>query len=161
MPFNRREEKKHRVEFHIAGVCLRSENGGETQALIAKRNEDRQLYPGKFEACGGQLQPGEGFFAGVQRHFLQEMGIKVIPLNFYRIYEIPLSDGKVIPGLRMLCLHVSGDARSDNHSEIRWVKKTELEKMNEDDFVPGLRQSISNWMDGPFQGALEDKDTEK
>jgi 8-oxo-dGTP pyrophosphatase MutT (NUDIX family) len=161
MPLIKREDLRQWVEVHVAGVCLRSENGGETLALIAKRNKERNLYPGKWECCGGQLQRGESFMDGAKRHFEQEMGIEVVPLSFYRLYDIPLPNGNVIPGIRFLCLYVSGEADSENHSEIRWVKKDEIESMDDDVFVPGIRQTMLVWMDGPFQAPFENKKTQK
>ena len=161
MPLITREDLKQWVEVHVAGVCLKSENGGKTLALIAKRNKSRDIEPGMWECCGGQLQRGESFMAGVRRHFKDEMGIEVVPLHFYRLYDIPLPNGKVIPGIRFLCLLVEGEATSENHSEIRWVTKSEVESMDEKEFVPGIRQTMLVWMDGPFQEPFDNKKTRK
>jgi 8-oxo-dGTP pyrophosphatase MutT (NUDIX family) len=147
MPLIKREDLKHMVEVHVSGVCLRSENGGKTRALIAKRNEDRELYPGKWESCGGQLRVGESFVDGIERHYKEEMSITVIPLDYCSIYSIPMADGGVIPGIRFLCLYLEGEVSSENHSEIHWSTYDELMAMDEEDFVPGLRQVILDWID--------------
>lgn len=108
--------------------------------LIARRNPSRHLYPGLYEGCGGQLARGEGFADGVRRHYRLEMGLDVsVDTTILRFYEIRLTDGSLIPGIRFLC-HRLGNAevRSSNHDEIRWVFEAELRGMEEGLLIPGL-----------------------
>ncbi len=137
-----REQLRQTPEVHVAGVCIRQENG-TIKVLVAKRTADRDLYPGLYEGCGGQLASGESLAEGVERHFKYEMGIDVEVLkDFYTLYEIREPGEPLISGIRMLCRYQQGTPTSPRHSEILWVTEDELNTMAEDAFIPGLKAQM-------------------
>ena len=137
-----REDVKHRPEVHVAGLCFKKDNG-EIRVLISRRSPTRELFPGLYEGCGGQLQEGEMFAEGVKRHFKDEMGIEVkVWESAYTIYGIQRESRLTIPGICYLCAYVSGKARSPNHTEHRWVTEDELRQMSEGEFIPSMKRKI-------------------
>lgn len=137
-----RETRREIPEVHVAGVCIR-EDQGTLRVLIARRDATRAIHPGKYEGCGGQWAAGESFAAGVQRHFRGEMGIEVIvDTRYHLLYEIREPETPYIPGLRFLCHYQTGEPHSVRHTDLRWVTETELTQLPDDDFVPGIRQEM-------------------
>jgi hypothetical protein len=141
--FQARESLRETPEVHVAGVCIKH-NGERLEILVARRNDDRALFPGKLEGCGGQLRRSESFQDGVMRHYKTEMGIEVtvvkdIPPELYLI-ERPASP--IVPGLRFLCVHVSGEPKSPNHSAIWWVTQDEFIKIPNEEFIEGVKDSF-------------------
>lgn len=140
--FHRREDVKETPEVHIAGFCIREEK--ETiKVLIAKRNDDRTLYPSLYEGCGGQLKSGETFEAGVVRHFSSEMGVLVaVYEKLHTFYVIREPSQPCIQGVAFLCRYLSGEPKSNNHSELKWVDIKELKNMEDQSFIPNVKNEI-------------------
>lgn len=137
----RREEHRESLEVHVAGICLRWENGN-LELLLAKRSGDRELYPGLWEGCGGQLRCNESFAGGVARHFRDEMGIGVIPLQrFHGFYEIQVGD-LYFPGLYFLCKYEEGKPESRNHTAVRWASYGDFLGMPRESFPPSFKDSV-------------------
>jgi len=141
-----REEKRHKIEVHVAGICFR-ETEDEIQVLIAKRNENRQLLPGKWECGGGQVYAGENFEEAIKRQMQEELGVivkKIIVFGFYQI-NIPKDEQKIIPGVKAVCFfdeYVNGagpQIEEKEFSEWHWQSINELEGI---DFISGIREDI-------------------
>lgn len=134
-----REHLRERPEVHVSGVCVKK-NFDDFEIFIAKRNEDRKLFGGRFEGCGGQLASNESFVDGVKRHYKREMGLDVNPCedihNFYLITE---PNEPLIQGVRFLCVYISGVPSSTRHSEFRWVTIEQLAAIPDSDLVPGFK----------------------
>lgn len=140
--FITREQIRLTPEVHVAGLCYNVKAG---KVLIAKRNCNRKLFPGKYEGCGGQLAPNESFCDGVKRHFKQELGIEVKVLGeIHEFYTINQANEAFIPGIMFLCLYENGNFTCTNHSEFKWVLPHELSQMNEADFVPDLQRNFAS-----------------
>jgi 8-oxo-dGTP pyrophosphatase MutT (NUDIX family) len=60
-----REDGIHKIEVHVAGVCVREEGKG-WKMLAAKRKSTRSLFPNKWECGGGAVHSGEGFEAALK-----------------------------------------------------------------------------------------------
>ena len=100
-----REEKRHLIEVCVTGICFR-ETENNIEVLIAKRNNNRELYPGKWECGGGQVFAGENFEEAVKRQIADELGVvvdKTVVFGTYGI-ETPQLEQKKIPGLLFVCL---------------------------------------------------------
>lgn len=139
-----REKKRESPEVHVTGVCVRRSKGN-TEILLAKRDETRRLFPNLYEGCGGQLARNEDFYGGVERHFAQEMNIRVNCLkDFYTLYLIDAHQEPLIPGIRFLCEFIKGEPESLRHSEIRWFSEAEFLKMDEALFPPGLKSEVTS-----------------
>ena len=142
-----REVKKHKIEVHVAGICLR-ETDYDIEVLIAKRSENKELYPGKWECGGGQVKSGENFEEAIKRKMREELGVLVNRVVVFGTYEIkaPNLEQKKIPGIKFVCLFegfVNGkepQTREDTFSDWRWQSINDLEKI---DFIPGIKEEIN------------------
>jgi len=145
--FLTREQIRLTPEVHVAGICIKNSNGN-IQVLIAKRSENRKLFPNLFEGCGGQLAGNETFITGVKRHYKLELNIVVDVIeHIHRFYYINQSNEPIIPGVKFLCIYKEGEPNSENHTEIRWVAKEELNSMPEEHFIPGLKKDFLDFID--------------
>jgi 8-oxo-dGTP pyrophosphatase MutT (NUDIX family)/DNA-binding transcriptional regulator YiaG len=141
-----REEQRVELEVHVAGVCVRK-NNGEVEILVAKRLPTRELYPGKWECGGGQVRLGENFEEAIKRQMEEEFGIKVKILSILRTYEIltPQLLQRKIPGIVFLCelenyINERGiQLNRKEFSEYKWIKANEVIKM---DFIEGVKKDI-------------------
>lgn len=145
-PLIPREARKETPEVHVAGICVRRLPTGGFELLIARRSQERELYPGLYEGCGGQLTSNETFTDGVMRHFRKEMGIEVEVLEeLHCFYEIRLANNPLIPGIRFLCEQVDQRvAKSIRHTDIRWVTEDEFRNMPRENFVEDLKAEVLN-----------------
>lgn len=136
-----RELVKESPEVHIAGVCYKK-IGNETKFLIAKRSESRDLYPGLYECCGGQLKQNELFQNGVVRHYRSEMNITVEVEDFPpKLYTIE-NKHELINGLCFCCRFIEGDPHSIRHTDVKWLTIEEIRKMPPELFIHGLIEEI-------------------
>ena len=117
-----REEKIHKLEVHVAGICFVG-----NRVLVAKRTSSRKLYPNLWECGGGQVETGDNFDDAVKRQLEQELGVIVKPIKVLGTYEILTQDSgqKKIPGIKFVCSIVgfsNGEKPeiSREHSEWRW-----------------------------------------
>jgi class 3 adenylate cyclase/isopentenyldiphosphate isomerase len=137
-----RERLRETPEVHVAGLAVAGDAPENLQVLIARRSNNRRLFPGKFEGCGGQLSAGESFTDGVRRHYRKELGLEVQPVaDLHCLYEIREPDTPVIPGLRFLCkvYDQPSEVTSERHSEVRWVTEQQLRRVASDEFVGNLK----------------------
>lgn len=142
-----REKIRERPEVHVAGICIKIDNK-TIKMLIAKRNINRELYPGLYEGCGGQLAYSEYFTDGIKRHFKFEMNIDVEILeNIHKFYKIEMPNQPLIPGIRYICIYKGGFPESKNHSEIKWVNEEELDNISSEEFIPYLKDEIMELID--------------
>jgi mutator protein MutT len=137
-----REEESFKVEVHVAGICIRK-NNGDYEVLVAKRSPERKLYPNLWECGGGQVNPGENFEEAVRRQLKEELNIDVeviAPINTYEIITPDLAQKK-IPGLIVLCKHVGGEPRADGRefTKYKWIT---INKAEELEFIPRLVDDI-------------------
>lgn len=144
-----REEKQHRIEVHVAGIIFR-ETEQDIEVLILKRNDKRELYPGKWECGGGQVWEGENFEEAIRRQMKEELGVNVEKVMAFGTYEIdtPKLPQKKIPGLKFVCflekdneyLRNGGPSIDEKeHDGWRWQSINDLEKI---DFIPGIKKDI-------------------
>lgn len=141
-----REEKRHKIEVHVAGICFR-ETETDIEVLIVKRDESRKLYPGKWECGGGQVYLGENFEEAIIRKMKEELGVIVDRVLVFGTYEIktPELEQKKIPGIKFVCFwkeYLNGKRPQINkgeHSEWKWQS---INKLNEIDFVSGIKKNI-------------------
>lgn len=149
-----REEKSHKIEVHVAGICFR-ETPADIEVLIAKRRSDRQLYPGKWECGGGQVFPGENFQEAIKRQMGEELGVEVEKAIVFGTYEIkvPEMKQKKIPGIKFVCFwkkYLDGKGPkidSREHEKWQWIS---INKLSGIDFIPGIGQDIRDGWDFYF-----------
>lgn len=136
-----REEKIHKIEVHVAGICFYG-----NKVLMVKRTPSRKLYPNLWECGGGQVEMGENFTEAVKRQLKQELGVFIEPIKVLVTYEIltPGLEQKKIPGIIFVCKLVGfvngkGPKISKEHSEWRWQP---IDKLDELELIPGLKENI-------------------
>lgn len=142
-----RETKQHKIEVHVAGICLR-ETDFDIEVLIAKRRENKELYPGKWECGGGQVKMGENFEEAIKRKMKEELSVIVNKVVVFGTYEInvPKLEQRKIPGIKFVCLldgFVNGkepQIKEDAFSEWKWQSINKLEGI---DFIPGIKEEIN------------------
>ena len=137
-----REDGPDRIEAHVAGICLRECRKKTWKILAAKRSQNRDLFPGKWECGGGKVRPGEGFENALRREMLEEFGVRVDPWFVMGVYEIHVrSPQRVIPGVRFVCLWQAGIVKLDKRefSAYKWLDLPLRESL---DWIGGLEEAI-------------------
>ncbi len=141
-----REEKQHRIEVHVGGLCFR-ETQYNIEILIVKRQTQRKLYPGQWECGGGQVRAGENFSEAIKRQIREELGIIVdeaLPFGTYEIKTKNLKQKK-IPGIKSICLwhtYVNGrepQIDKKEHSQWKWQS---IDNLSDIDFIQGIKKDI-------------------
>lgn len=144
--FVTREDLRETPEVHVAGLCFKKENG-IVLGLVSKRAANRRLFPNLYEGCGGQLARNELFATGVARHYKLEMGIDVNVIeDVHEFYHIQYPEEPNIPGICFLCEYKGGDPKSGNHSETRWVSKNDIETMQPEQFISGVKERFIRFL---------------
>lgn len=141
-----REEQQHKIEVHVAGVCFR-ETQTDIEVLLVKRQDDRKLYPGKWECGGGQVNYGENFEEAIRRQMQEELGVIVDRVLVFGTYEIstPELHQKKIPGIKFVCFwhsYLNGKGPQideKEHSEWRWQS---INKLMDMDFIFNINKDI-------------------
>jgi 8-oxo-dGTP pyrophosphatase MutT (NUDIX family) len=145
-PIREDHKTRFRVEVHVAGVCVRPKDDS-WEVLIAKRSEERHLYPGKWECGGGRVNYGEGFEGAIKRQIFEEFGLDIEPCDLLETYEIHIPGQRVIPGLRFLCMAGGGRIRLNKRefSEYRWVRFPVPANL---DWIDGVKRILDSlWPD--------------
>jgi len=117
----------------------------DNHVLIAQRAADDKLA-GKWEFPGGKIESGETLQECLKREIKEELDVDIDVLDFFgeSIYTYQSGTIKLIA---FWCKWISGDFTLKVHSQIVWVKQSELDLY---DFAPAdiplvekLRQSIN------------------
>lgn len=132
-----RENKIHKIEVHVAGICIKDE-----KVLIVKRATTRTLYPGYWECGGGQVKVGENFSEAIKRQMKEELGVIVKPIYPISTYEIINShlEQKKIPGIKFVCeilkyINNKEPQISREHTHFKWQR---IDKLYEVNLIHGL-----------------------
>jgi 8-oxo-dGTP pyrophosphatase MutT (NUDIX family) len=137
-----REEGIHKLEVHVAAICVRDNGKGRFEILIGKRTPNRQLFPGYWECGGGQVFTGENFEVALERQIKGEFNIAVTVEYPVGTYEIK-TNGAVIPGLRFICRpkdkQQEATVNPEELSECRWIDENSMDAYG---FIPGLKEDI-------------------
>jgi 8-oxo-dGTP diphosphatase len=140
-----REERRHRIEVHVSGVCLR-QTGDGTEVLLVKRSPRRKLFPGFWECGGGQVRPGEGFEEALARQLAEELNVRARVMGIVDTFLMETDDPEQrrIPGLRFACSitgFVKGDGPvvSSEHTGWKWADVRMTDRI---EIIPGLQGHI-------------------
>ena len=136
--FQMREKRAETPEVHVAGVCYRST---DKKFFIARRKVGREIVPGLWEGCGGQIRKGESFAQGIVRHYRGELSMTVRPIDDH--YVTYFIKEKNIPGIRYICEFIEGEPVLINHTEAKWVSLNELLAMPAQEFPAGFQGEVA------------------
>lgn len=141
-----REEKRYLIEVHVAGICFR-ETETDIEVLIAKRKEDRKLFPGKWECGGGQVYAGENYEEAIKRQLEDELGVLIKKAIVFGTYEIitPDLEQKKIPGIKFVCFfdeYVNKQGPQINPKEFTEWKWQSINNLSGIDFIPGMQEEV-------------------
>ena len=141
-----REEKRYLIEVHVAGICFR-ETEKDIEVLIAKRTDNRDLYPSKWECGGGQVYEGENFEEAIKRQMEDELGVLISKSFVFGTYEIDTPDlpQKKIPGLKFICFfngYLNGNEPKINPKEFSEWKWQPIDDLGKIDFINGVSEDI-------------------
>jgi 8-oxo-dGTP pyrophosphatase MutT (NUDIX family) len=141
-----RESNRHLIETNVAGICYR-ETESDIEVLIAKRKNNRDIYPGKWETGAGQVREGENFEEAIQRQMTEELGVCIKNVVVFKTYEIdmPRLDQKKIPGVMFVCLwdgYINEESPTFSQDEFTEGHWQSINKLSEIDLVPGLERDI-------------------
>lgn len=140
-----RELGIHKIEIHVAGVCVARTAEGALRVLALRRALSKQLFPGLWEGVGGQVLAGESLDDAVFRHLRDEAGLEsdsAVPFATYVIEPGTNSGaGGRIPGVRFVATVPLRDPTLDpqQHVEARWLA---VEELVEVDWIPGVVEQV-------------------
>lgn len=82
-----------------------------------------RLYPGKWDALGGHIEPGESPLSAVRRELVEEIGVSVRAASLVGTFEKPNPLGAGDLSFHVFVISEwSGDPflANDEHTELRW-----------------------------------------
>ena len=105
----------------------------------------RGYQRGKWNGLGGKFEPGESPEACMRREVLEESGLRVEAAELKGFITFPTFDGQDDWYAFVYVVKAfSGEPRSSDEGELRWVKTSELSGLNLYDgdriFLPWLEQ---------------------
>lgn len=125
-------------EFHVGTICYDSKR---KVVVLAKRQQNRELYPGIWETGGGQIYEGENIVDAAKRLAKSEFGIDIcVDTNAGFIPFKIEHNNRIIPGIKLLCLFdqkeqpMAKDIRQ--HSKVMLVNTESLK--SEHDFPSSM-----------------------
>ena len=119
----------------VCGV-VRNDKG---EYLITQRGDEKNY--GKWEFPGGKLKENELPFDSIKRELLEELELKVNPINEIKRYTY-----KQFNLIFILCVPLNPDEiKLKEHLELTWVKVKDFKKYN---FLEGDLEFIKNYIEG-------------
>ena len=118
----------------VCGV-VRNDKG---EYLITQRGDEKNY--GKWEFPGGKLKENELPFDSIKRELLEELELKVNPINEIKRYTY-----KQFNLIFILCVPLNPDEiKLKEHLELTWVKVKDFKKYN---FLEGDLEFIKNYIE--------------
>ena len=124
----------------VAGIII-----NQNKILIGKR-KDKDIGGGKWEFPGGKIEVGETNSEALERELYEELGISVKIgkelMNYEHMFKTTIYNISF-----MEIIDYEGEIRNNAHSEIKWVKFSNLLKYDfisgDDRFIQSLLKSKS------------------
>lgn len=95
------------------------------KVLIGKRLSDNLNHPNKWEFPGGKIESNETAWEACKREFKEELDIDIHPLH-----ELRTLSNDEIEFIPFISKFISGKAKLNAHSEVKFVTKDEFIKMD-------------------------------
>ena len=113
----------------------------KNRILIGKR-KDEDIGGGKWEFPGGKIEIGEANSEALERELYEELGISAKIgkelMNYEHMFKTTIYDISF-----MEIIEYEGEIRNNAHSEIKWVKFSNLLKY---DFISGDDRFIQSFL---------------
>ena len=120
----------------VAGIII-----NQNKILIGKR-KDEDIGGGKWEFPGGKIEIGEANSEALERELYEELGISVKIgeelMNYEHMFKTTIYNISF-----MEIIDYDGEIRNNAHSEIKWVKFSNL---LEYDFISGDDRFIQSFL---------------
>ena len=120
----------------VAGIII-----NQNKILIGKR-KDKDIGGGKWEFPGGKIEVGETNSEALKRELYEELGISVKIgkelMNYEHMFKTTIYNISF-----MEIIDYEGEIRNNAHSEIKWVKFSNL---LEYDFISGDDRFIQSFL---------------
>jgi len=120
----------------VAGIII-----NQNKILIGKR-KDKDIGGGKWEFPGGKIKVGETNSEALERELYEELGISVKIgeelMNYEHMFKTTIYNISF-----MEIIDYDGEIRNNAHSEIKWVKFSNL---LEYDFISGDDRFIQSFL---------------
>ena len=120
----------------VAGIII-----NQNKILIGKR-KDKDIGGGKWEFPGGKIEVGETNSEALERELYEELGISVKIgkelMNYEHMFKTTIYNISF-----MEIIDYEGEIRNNAHSEIKWVKFSNLLKY---DFISGDDRFIQSFL---------------
>ena len=124
----------------VAGIII-----NQNKILIGKR-KDKDIGGGKWEFPGGKIEIGETISKALERELYEELGISVKIgkelMNYEHVFKTTIYNITF-----MEITDYEGEIRNNAHSEIKWVKFSNLAEYDfisgDDRFIQSLIKSKS------------------
>ena len=124
----------------VAGIII-----NQNKILIGKR-KDKDIGGGKWEFPGGKIEVGETNSEALERELYEELGISVKIgkelMNYEHMFKTTIYNISF-----MEIIDYDGEIRNNAHSEIKWVKFSNLPEYDfisgDDRFIQSLLKSKS------------------
>ena len=120
----------------VAGIII-----NQNKILIGKR-KDEDIGGGKWEFPGGKIEIGETNSEALERELYEELGISVKIgkelMNYEHMFKTTIYNISF-----MEIIDYDGEIRNNAHSEIKWVKFSNL---LEYDFISGDDRFIQSFL---------------
>ncbi|MFC5471585.1 8-oxo-dGTP diphosphatase MutT [Cohnella suwonensis] len=114
--------------IEVAAAIIENDQG---QILIARRKKGKS-QEGMWEFPGGKLEPGESPETCLIRELQEEMGIEIIPYEWFGNNEHDYGTVQ-IKLIAYMAKYSQGEIKLTDHDEYRWAGRSEL---SEYDWAP-------------------------
>lgn len=97
----------------------------DNKILIARRSTGDESLLGKWEFPGGKVEPGENEYQAIEREIKEEFELNIHAKSFLtnNVFQYPT---KTVDLRLYSCEYVSGNFKLHDHSEYKYIDKSEL-----------------------------------
>lgn len=135
------------AEVHCAAICFNREG----KLLVGKRPQNKRRLQGIWEFGCGQLEINQDIKSCLIKNYKNDFDAD---LNFVSSQPIPVTtysvqiaeEARIVPGILFFSIienpdGVEANFNREKHSEIKWIEKSELQTLSEDEYVENFINS--------------------
>ncbi len=112
----------------------------DSKVLVGRRSMLKKYGPGEWETIGGSIEGNESPEECIKREILEELKTTIKTCSYFRDY---FTDNSAI-AVFIITLEKEPSFDKSDFEEIKWVTKSEIEKMT---FVLDCKQRILDFFD--------------